>query len=646
MQLLSELRRRNVFRAGLAWLALSWLLVVSADLLFPVLELPIAAVRGLTLGLLAVLPLVLFLAWRYELTPEGLRVDRGPLGDNPENVRTARRIDQLIIVLVLLALALSALRQFALTRDEPEATPPSTQPVLPAPAPVTIAPQDLRPPAPPGPVDRRSLAVLAFTNLSPDPDNAYLAEGVAEEILTALARIEGLKVASRTSSFAFRETSPGAREIGRQLGVAHVLDGSLRRQGNQIRITVELVEAATDRHIWSETFNRELTDIFAMQEDVAQAVVDALAEPLGVRTVKVRRATDDLQAYELYLRGRQLFALRGANLEPARSLLEQAVERDPDFAEAWASLAGTLYVMPSYFPDASAEFSSEADAASSRALALLPGLPDALAVRSRLAADAGQRGEALQLIEQALALEPNNANSWMWKGLALIEAGHVSSARDAFARGHQLDPLSGIHFGWLGVTELIQGEHAEARTHLERAHALGWRGPASAWLLKQALLAVDRVDSVVSETGAAQHNREEISRRYANWLRDDGRIAIAARPVHEAVAAAVAVPAQREAAQSALMRAVIEQPDYDWTNLLLFVGLTDAAIDEALRAKPASGQILLMMIWSEADLAFRNHPRFPEIAERYGLPAFWATHGAPDGCRWTEQPNPRLECDR
>jgi tetratricopeptide (TPR) repeat protein len=397
-----------------------------------------------------------------------------------------------------------------------------------------------------------------------------------------------------------------------------------------VRISVQLIDADTDQPIWSDRFDRQLTDLFALQEDVAQAVVDALAEPLGVRTVTVRRATEDLEAYALYLRGRQLFALRGANLEPARSLLNQAVERDTQFAEAWASLAGTLYVMPAYFPDAAPELYRESAAAAARALALLPEQPDALAVRSRLAADGGEREQALALIERALARDPNNANSWMWKGLAQLEVGHVAAARESFARGQRLDPLSGIHFGWLGATELIHGEHAAARTHLERAHALGWRGPASAWLLKLALI---------------QGDADAIDRHYADWVRDDGRITATARPIHLQVAAAASDPAQREVVAAKLVQAVAEQPDYDWSTLMLFLGLTDAAIDETLRAKPASGQVLLMMIWSAADRPFRQHPRFAEVAAHHGLPAFWSTQGAPDGCRWSEPP-PRLECDR
>ncbi len=627
--MLAELRRRNVIRAGLAWLALGWLLVALADLLFPVLELPTAAIRGLVYGLLAALPVVLWLAWRYELTPQGLRVDRGPRHAHAENARTGRRLEQLTIALVLLALALGALRQFALPdrSDAPAATPPVAAPVA-APAPAPAA--EPLPPAPPGPVDPRSLAVLAFNNLSPDPADAFLAEGVAEEILNALARVEDLKVASRTSSFAFRDVSPGAREIGRRLGVAHVLDGSLRRQGDAVRVTVQLVEAGGDRQLWNASFDRQLTDIFSLQEEIAQAVIDALAEPLGVRTVQVRRATDDLVAYELYLRGRQLFALRGANLGPARELLQQAVARDPRFAEAWAALAGVEYVLPSYSPVRPAETSARAGEAADRALALLADLPDALAVRSRLAADAGQRGDAVTLIERALAADPNNANAWTWKGLTLLEAGHLAAARTAFERARALDPLSGIHFGWLGAIELIQGEANAASEHLQQAHALGWRGPASAWLLK---LALGENDPAVAE-------------RYADWLHDDARIGTAQRAVHREVAAAVSDPAARDAARARLARAVVESPDDDWTLLMLFLGLTDEAIAEALRPKPASGQLLMMMVWAPVDRPFREHPRFLELAARTGLLDFWAAHGPPDECRLLDAPAPRLECDR
>lgn len=628
MKFFSELRRRNVLRAGLAWLALSWLLIAIADLLFPYLGFPDEAIRALIVGLLVALLPVLVLAWLLELTPSGLRLDRGPTEENPENKRTGRRLDQLALVLILMALGLSAVREFII----PAAPVPSTQnaasqlpETAPEPAPL--------PPAPPGPIDPRSVAVLPFANMSPDSENAFLAEGMAEEILNVLSRVDGLKVASRTSSFSFRNEAVGVREIGRRLGIAHVVDGSVRRQGERVRITAQLVEAATDRQLWSGSFDRELTDIFALQEDIAQAIADALADTLGMRTVRVRRATDNLQAYELYLRGRQLFAQRGASLMPARELLGQAVELDPAFAEAWAVLAGVEYVLPSYFAEVNTtDASRRATEAAANALERLDNEPNALAVSARLSADDGRRNEAIAFADRALELDPNNANTWMWKGLTLIETGQIEAARECFQRARELDPLSGIHYGWLGATETVQGNLEDAEEHLDRAHRLGWRGPATAWLLK---LALNRHGFGTQAESA-----------FYNWLHDDERIDDAARAAYSELAPAMADSRQLPAARQRIRAAIQEMPDKDWTNLLLFLGLHEDAIVEALRPKPPSGQIVLMMIWTPFDKPFREHPDFIRLAEAKGLIEFWRRQGWPDHCRPVGEPLQRLECTR
>jgi len=625
-----ELKRRNVLRAGLAWLALSWLLIAIADLLFPYLGFPDEAIRALIVGLLIALVPVLALAWMLELTPRGLRFDQGPDGDNPENKRTGRRLDQLTLALILLALGMSAIREFVL--------PEGVQPELPVEVPSTAepnaspAPAPL-PPAPPGPVDPHSVAVLPFANMSPEAENAFLAEGMAEEILNVLSRVEGLKVASRTSSFSFRDASVSVREIGRRLGIAHVVDGSVRRQGDEVRITAQLVEAASDRQLWSGSFDRELTDIFELQEQIAQAIADALADTLGIRTVRVRRATDNLQAYEFYLRGRQLFAQRGAGLMPARELLRRAVELDPGFAEAWAVLAGTEYVLPSYSAEVATEAASaRALEAADQALSRIADEPNALAVSARLAADAGRRIEALGFAERSLQEDPNNANTWMWKGLTLLEAGHVEAARDCFERARELDPLSGIHYGWLGAIDVIAGRFEAADQRLRRARQLGWRGPASAWLLKLAL----------NENGFGKGAKSA----FDDWVHDDERIDEQARALYREVAPAMAGTDQREAARDRLDAAMVGMQDKDWTNLLLFLGLHDAAIEEALRPRPPSGQIVLMMIWSPFDRPFREHPGFMRLAEDKGLLAFWQVHGWPDGCWQAGGPPQRLECSR
>jgi TolB-like protein/Flp pilus assembly protein TadD len=619
VSLFSELRRRNVIRAALAWLALSWLLLAMANLLFPALGLPLSSVRWVVWALLLALLPTLWFAWRHELTAQGLQRDTGVTSDPEQNARTARRMDQMTVVLALAALSLTLLRQFILGHG------PEPGVAVAPPAPVETRAVATRP------IDPHSIALLPFSNLSPAPEDAYFADGLSEELINVLARVPGLKVTSRSSSFLFRESTLGSPDIAAQLGVANLVSGSVRRQGDSVRISAQLVDAASDQMLWSATFDRSLEDIFRVQEEISQAIADALATSLGVRTVQVAPATQDLQAYELFLRGRQLFALRGSNLESARSLIEQAVERDPGFADAWATLASIEYVLPSYLATPTDEASARADLAAERALGLVPDLPAALAVRSRLAADAGERLESLALVEAALAAQPNSANSWVWKGLTLLEAGHVTAAREAFDRARQLDPLSGIQLGWLGATELMQGQHEQARANLERAHELGWRGPASLWLLKLALIEGDRT---------------QIERRYADWLREDGRISAGQRAVHEVVASAIADPAQREAARDSLAQAVAEFPDFDWTMLHLLLGLTDSAIDEAMRPKPGSGQLLLTMVWSAEAEAFREHPRFLEIASAKGLQAFWAEHGEPDACRLSSESPLRLECDR
>ena len=632
MSFFTELKRRNVIRAGVAWLALSWLLIAIADLLFPYLGFPDEAIRGLIVGLLMALLPVLVLAWLLELTPEGLRFDRGPGGNNPENARTGRRLDQLSVVFILCALGLSALREFVLV--DPVIDPSEVVDVA-EPIPAQVATERTPPNLS---VEPGSIAVLPFASMSPDPDNAFLAEGMAEELLNVLSRIDGLKVASRTSSFAFQGAAVGVREIGRQLGVAHVLDGSVRRQNNDVRITAQLIRAHDDRQLWSGSFDREVADIFALQEDIAQAIVNAVAdtltEPLGVQTVQVRRATDDLQAYELFLRGRQLFAQRGASLIPARELLQRAAERDAEFAEAWAQLAGVEYVLPSYFSEVdTASARSRAFDAASTALMLVPDEPTALAVSARLAADRGERELSLALIDRALSEDPNNANTWMWKGLTLLEAGHLSDARQAFDRARRLDPLSGIHLGWLGSTELAAGEFDSAEDHLAQAQALGWQGPASAWQLK---LVLNR-DGFGSQAQQA----------YRHWIDTDQRIEPAALPVYRDLAPAFADPTQLPQAEDRVQRAIETHPEMDWTLLLLNLGLSDAAALEATRPKPPSGQIVLMMIWTPADRAFREHPAFMQFAERAGLVGYWQSQGEPDHCQITGSGHTQaMDCDR
>lgn len=628
MSFLSELKRRNVIRVGVAWLALSWLLVAIANLLFPALGLPIESVRWLLLGLLIVWLPMMVLAWRYEMGGQGLRVDRGPGTTNPYNTRTARRIDQASVVLVLGALSLSILYQvlapYAAERAaNMQATVPAETPVAPT---LPIRPAE--------PVDPRSIAVLPFTNLSPDPDDAYFADGLAEELLNVLARIADLKVTSRSSSFAFRDTTVGAREVAARLGVAHLLQGSVRRQGDEVRITAQLIDPSNGFTLWSETYDRRISDIFEVQQEISQAIADTLVVSLGARTVKVPAATSDMRAYESYLRGRQMFIQRGSNLPAARELLEQALILDPRFADAWATLAGTWYVWGSYAPDPKGVDSLQrATDAAAKALALKPDHPGALAVSARLAAIAGDRLLEARLIKRALELEPNNANTWLWQGLGQIEVGHVDAAHASFVQAQRLDPLSGLQQGWLGISMTLRGDREAGEAHLQQAHTLGWRGPASRALFLVAL-------------GDGTNTDAEITQRYMDWLHDDETMPSSQRDLARSLAPALTDPELRPQAVETLINAANADPQLEWAILLDSFGAVDAAMDRVLHADRTATQSLQLSLWYPQFKSLRALPGFMTLAERQGMLAYWQALGPPDGCRFGTEPSPQLDCDQ
>ena len=290
--LFSELKRRNVFRVGAAYVVVGWLLIEVSDTIFPRLGLPDWAVT-LVIALLALgFPVALILSWAFELTPEGVQrtVNIDDIGAPRPG---AGPLDWVIALGILVVIGIFVVDRFGVG---------TTEPSLEA---MAVESQESQ-----AGVGVGSIAVLAFTNMSPDPENAYFAEGISEEILNILADIEELHVASRTSAFSFRGSNTPIPEIAEALDVAHVLEGSVRKQGNRVRITAQLIRADTDGHVWSETFDRELVDIFEVQEEIAQSITDALGEVLGTRQVSVTAPTSDLDAYERFLRGRARFHQR------------------------------------------------------------------------------------------------------------------------------------------------------------------------------------------------------------------------------------------------------------------------------------------------------------------------------------------------
>src|SRR5713101_100780 len=312
----AELKRRNVIRVAGLYLVGAWLVVQVAGTVLPMFGAPSWALRALIVTLaLGFIPAVIF-SWVFQLTPEGLKREEDVAPEHSITPQTGRRMDRMIIVVLVLALGYFAFDKFALT--------PRREAALLA----SAAPNESR-----SVINAKSIAVLPFENRSRDPDNSYFADGIQDEILTRLAKIADLKVISRTSTQHYKSAPENLREIASQLGVAHIVEGSVQKSGDSVRVNVQLIKAANDSHLWADTFDRKLTDIFSVESEVARAIADQLRVHLTGREEQViaARPTDNPDAYDAYLRG-LAYTLKGANTLAsslgAQKYLREAVRLD------------------------------------------------------------------------------------------------------------------------------------------------------------------------------------------------------------------------------------------------------------------------------------------------------------------------------
>jgi len=328
MLLFSELKRRNVFRVAIAYLAGSWLLVQVAETLFPVFGLSDALFRAIIILLIIGFPVMLILSWLYELTPEGLKLE-SDLDRSALRARAAdKQLDRAIIVFLTLALGYFAIDKFVLDPSRDAARD-------------RIVAKQARQQALASPFHKNSIAVLPFTNMSDDANNEYFSDGISEELLNLLAEIPQLRVTSRTSAFSFRDAGISIADVAEKLNVAHVLEGSVRKSGNKVRITAQLIDARSDTHLWSETYDRRLDDVFEIQDDIAVAVVKKLKVTLLDDAPNARQT--DTKAYTNYLQAKYLAnQFTRESLTRAAELYKLALEVDSDYAKAWSGL-GWVY---------------------------------------------------------------------------------------------------------------------------------------------------------------------------------------------------------------------------------------------------------------------------------------------------------------
>ena len=589
MSFFAELKRRNVLRAGALYIGAAWALSQGVAQLLPVFDFPNWVVRWFVFAALIGFPFAMLFSWFYEWTPQGIQRESDVEQDASVTREAGKKMDRWIIAVLSVAVVLLLANTFALHKDENSAT------------------------ATHSPINNKSIAVLPFVNMSGDPQNDYFSDGITEEILNALAQVPNLKVAARTSAFAFKGKEEDLRKVGEVLGVATVLEGSVQKSGDEVRITAQLIDTRSGYHLWSERYDRKLTNIFAIEAEISNSITDKLKLQWRNDATQslLARKTVGSRAHDFYLRGLPLIAARGPGLREAVADFQQAVAIDPDYAQAWAALAEAQILLPHYFLAPQETAFPSGEAAANRALAIDPDTAAAhvaLAMMYRIQWNWKDADDAFQ---RALKIAPGDAEAADQYGQFLLAEGRLSEALTQIDHAQRLDPLSGI----IGATRtnvltalhrfddankqaqaVVTGHPDYALGHFIAADVAIYRGEYSA--------SKDQFHAAAALVG----ENPDVYMLLLNALAD---------------------PAQRPAARRAILAAANDTHQrlsapakIKW---LMLLGDHDDALDELQRI----GHDVMFgqdNVWQPAFDPVRDDPRFKTALKRMGLPA--APNGA------------------
>ncbi len=423
MNFFSELKRRNVYKVAIAYVVGGWALSQGIAQVFPVFDVPNWTIRLIVLLIILGLPIALVLSWMFELTPQGIK--RTATADAMQGTAQRKKHVWIYVVVVgaLLSIGLFLLGRYSAGNKE---TGRPGGPSLP----------------------EKSIAVLPFDNLSRDPDNVYFTEGVQDEILTRLAKVADLKVISRTSTQHFKSSPENLPQIAKQLGVMNILEGSVQKAGDQVRVNVQLINALTDAHLWADTYDRKLTDIFAVESEIAKTIAETLQARLtGLEKSAIAKTpTVNPEAYELYLRGKFFAEKRtGADLRKSIEYYDQSIAKDPNYPLAYVSLADSHLLLTAYGDTSPEQSITPARIALKRALDLDDSLAQAHASSGLLATLELDLNRAISELERAIQLNPNYATAHHWIALPLMFVGQFDRGIAEGKRAIELDPLSLIN---------------------------------------------------------------------------------------------------------------------------------------------------------------------------------------------------------
>lgn len=573
MKLFGEIRRRKVIQASIAYAVVGWLLIQLAMALEASLELPPYVDRWATIGVIVGFPLAVILAWLFEISLDGIRL-------TPKATVGA-----------------------SLVSHAAELAASSPSPL------------------------KHSIAVLPFADMSPDKSQEYLGDGVAEEILNALVTVTPLKVSGRTSSFSFKGKNIDVREIGALLNVAHVLEGSVRKHGDKVRITAQLVQASDGFHLWSETYDGELTDIFDLQDTIARSIVRQLEILLDVDQVRlVASMTKSPEAYDAFLKGRRLAQVQDGEGVLARAVehLEEAVRLDPNFARAWAWLANAHFFLPEHneTPDWKAHFEAGKKAATT-AYGLDPDLSDANLAMSYVHLQEHDLVAQWEVRKRAHELDPSSVAAMHEFGMAYGLMGLYEQAYPFMQKSIADDPFSPIFTGALGVYQWALGDAKAASASFDRSVELGV--PLMAFT-KGAMMAElgqpDAAHAYIMSTLKAHKDKlpAQMKSRTAQWLYSlatTKKKLWAKRLIWLSVKGRVGNPKYVS--------------DLGFKAMLIALGEAKALFGD-VRQKPntyLSGALMYLWAPTASARAIRTHPDFPRFAEDIGLVRAWQKHGWP-----------------
>jgi TolB-like protein/Tfp pilus assembly protein PilF len=578
----AELKRRNVYKVAVAYIVAGWALAQGIAQVFPVFDVPNWIVRLIVLLIVIGFPIALILAWAFEFTPEGIK--RTETADAMPATAHQKKHAWIYIVVIgaLLSVGLFFLGRYTAKSGAPRQSEAATVP-------------------------QKSIAVLPFDNLSRDPDNAYFCEGVQDEILARLAKVADLKVISRTSTQHFKSTPENLPQIAKQLGVMNILEGSVQKAGDKVRITVQLINAISDSHLWADTYDRKLIDTFGVESDVAQKIASSLEARLtgSERRAIAAQPTENSEAYQLYLKARFFWNKRtGNDLKTAADYFQKTIAADPAYAAAYAGLAQSYALIPVFGSGRPTDYFPKATTAARRAIDLDETSAEGHAALAMLLTFDFKFKDSEQEFKRAIELNPNYATAHHWYGNSLlVTLGRFDDAIKQGERAVELDPLSLIINSDLGSTLMVARRYDEAIAQLRRTIGLDGNFSYAHWNLGEALYLKGDANAAIAEyqKAAALDDDPEVLALLGRAYADNG---------------------QREKAME-MLRKLKETNEHqnvrDYLYTVIYIGLGNkaAAIDYLEKAQE-KGETP-DTTWIKVDPLFdplREEPRFQQLVAR------------------------------